>query len=211
MRYLIRIAAPVLVLLVVLALPFVAFGPQMERWAQRWRERPPSRPMTFALVVGLLSTDIFLPVPSSVISTAAGGQLRWPLGTLASWLGMTAGAVLGFALARRWGPAFARRMSSEEDLQRMRQATARYGAVLLVLARGVPLLAEASVLLFGAHRMSWRRFLPPVLLSNLGIAFAYAFFGDLAEQHQWLPLALGVSVGLPVILAALVRRWLPAQ
>ena len=70
-------------------------------------------------------------------------------------------------------------------------------------------LGIVSVLLFGAHGMSWRQFLPPVALSNLGIALAYSMFGDIAKQHQCVPLALGVAVGLPVILAIVMRRWLP--
>ena len=57
----------------------------------------------------------------------------------------------------------------------------------------------------GMQKLSWQRFLLPVLLSNLGLAIAYSIFGEIAEQHQWLPLALAVSIGLPVILAAVVK------
>ena len=84
----------------------------------------------------------------------------------------------------------------------------RFGPAVLIFGRGVPVLAEASVLLMGVHRLSWGRFLPAVLLSNLGIAFAYSAFGDFAEQNQWLPLALGVSIALPVLLATMVTRFL---
>jgi uncharacterized membrane protein YdjX (TVP38/TMEM64 family) len=209
MRYLLRISIPILGLLLVLLIPFVLLGPQLQRWAAAWRQQPPGPAATFGMLVGLLSTDVFLPVPSSVVSTLGGGRLGWPLGTAASWLGMSLGAVAGFVVARWCGPAFAARLSSGEDLLRMKHATRRYGGAALVLARGVPLLAEASVLLFGAHGMTWRQFLPPVLLSNLGIAFAYAYFGDLAKRYEWLPLALGVAVGMPILLAAVVRRWLP--
>ena len=102
-------------------------------------------------------------------------------------------------------------LSSEEDLERMRGLSQRFGPAVLIVGRGVPVLAEASVLLMGIHRMSWRRFLPAVLLSNLGIAFAYSAFGDFAEQNQWLPLALGVSIALPVLLATMVSRFLPTS
>jgi hypothetical protein len=61
------------------------------------------------------------------------------------------------------------------------------------------------VLLVGMHGLSWRRFLPPVLLSNLGLAIAYAWFGQFAERHQWLPLALAVSIALPVLMVAAFR------
>ena len=195
-------------ILLVPIVPFLLFGADFEAWVERWDERPYSVPATMALIVGLLATDILLPTPSSMISTMGGVWLDWPLGTLASWIGMTIGAVIGFALARRFGQPFALWMSRAEDLQRMQGLSDRFGPAVLVISRGVPVLAEASVLLMGMHQLSWRRFLPAVLLSNLGIAFAYSAFGDYAEKHQWLPLALGVSIALPVLLATMMSRFL---
>ncbi|MCH7725121.1 MAG: hypothetical protein IH991_01380, partial [Planctomycetes bacterium] len=40
---------------------------------------------------------------------------------------------------------------------------------------------------------------------------AYAAFGDYAEQHQWLPLALGVSIAIPVLAAAAAQRLFPGR
>jgi hypothetical protein len=59
------------------------------------------------------------------------------------------------------------------------------------------------------HQLSWRRFLPAVVFSNLGIAIAYAALGDYAQRHHWLPFALAVSVAIPVFVAAAAKRWLP--
>jgi uncharacterized membrane protein YdjX (TVP38/TMEM64 family) len=195
-------------ILLVPIIPFLLFGADFEAWVERWDQRPYSIPVASALIIGLLATDILLPTPSSMISTLGGVWLDWPIGTLASWAGMTLGAVIGFALARRWGKPFALWMSSEADLERMRGLSARFGPAVLIISRGVPVLAEASVLLMGMHQLAWRRFLPAVLLSNLGIAFAYSAFGDYAEQNQWLPLALGVSIALPVLLATMMSRFL---
>jgi uncharacterized membrane protein YdjX (TVP38/TMEM64 family) len=163
------------------------------------------------VIVGLLATDVLLPVPSSLVSTLGGSQLGTVWGTIASWVGMTAGAALGFALARWLGTPFAHRISHPKDLQRLERASDRYGPLFLVLARGVPVFAEASVLLLGMHRLSWRRFLPVVLASNFGIALAYSAFGTWAAQREWLPLALGISVALPLLWTMMARRWLPAN
>jgi uncharacterized membrane protein YdjX (TVP38/TMEM64 family) len=210
MRRLLRSLLVVTAVLLVPVVPFVCLAGPIEQWLARWTEHPPNLFVTAALVVGLLSVDVVLPVPSSLISTLAGSQLGTIGGTLASWLGMSIGAGVGFGVARRWGRPVARRLASDEDLQRLDDLTRQYGAAVLVVARAVPLLAEASVLLVGLHRLSWRRFWPPVLLSNLGIALAYAFFGEVAARNQWLPVALGVSLGLPILMAAVVRWWLPS-
>jgi len=209
MRELIRPVLLTTLVLLIPVLPFLLFGEQMEAWAHQWREQPPALPVTAALVVGLLATDIFLPVPASAVSTLAGSELGGVLGTLASWAGMSAGSVAGFALARKWGHTFALRFTSQQHMSRLKPLSQKYGPFMLVLTRGVPVLAEASVLLMGVHQLTWRRFLPAVLLSNFGLSLAFACFGDFAQQHEWLPLALGISAGLPVLVAAIALRWLP--
>ncbi len=208
MRELFRPAMLICLVLLVPILPFIAFGPKIETWSEQWYENPPAPWITATLVIGLLATDIFLPVPSSVISTMAGMQLGSIGGTAASWFGMTLGAIIGFALARRWGHRFAQWVAKPRDLDRMKTISDRYGPTALILVRGVPVLAEASVLLMGINGLSWRRFLPAVLLSNLGLALAYAVFGEVAQRNHWLPLALAVSIALPVLLATIVGRWL---
>ena len=211
MRDLIRPLSLIVLCLLVPVLPFLLFGDPLEAAARQWRDNPPSAGLTAALVFGLLATDIVLPVPSSIVNTLAGSQLGVAAGTLICWLGMNASAVLGFALARYWGQPIAERLSRPDQLQRMESLNSRYGPGILVVFRAVPVLAEASILLVGLHRLPWKRFFPPVLLSNLGIAFAYAFFGQYAAQHQWLPLALGISVALPVLLTAAVQTWLSSR
>lgn len=209
MRELFRTLPLMCLVLLVPVLPFVLFGGQFEDWLQAVAEDPPSIPVTMALVIGLLSTDILLPIPSSVISTLSGWHLGWWLGTLATWIGMNLGAIIGFAMARRWGKPFAVWFSKEEDLERMRIVSDRYGPFVLVLTRAMPVFAEATVLIAGIHQLAWRRFLPAVIFSNLGIALAYSAFGDYAEQHQWLPLALGIAIAIPVMVAAVAQRLMP--
>lgn len=196
--------------LLVPVLPFIFFGGQLDQWLRGIAEDPPNPVVTFGLIVGLLATDILLPIPSSVISTLSGWQLGWFWGTVATWVGMNLGATIGFALSRRYGRAFAKYFSGDDDLERMRVISDRYGPLVLVLTRAMPVFAEASVLIAGIHRLAWRRFLPAILLSNFGIAVAYAAFGDFAERNQWLPLALAVSVSVPIMVAMLARKLLPA-
>ena len=211
MRELFRTLPLMCVVLLVPVLPFLFFGAQVDDWLRGMSDDPPSVTITAGLVVGLLASDILLPVPSSVISTLSGWQLGWWRGTLVTWIGMNLGAVIGFVLARRWGEPLALWLSKEEDLQHMRRVSHRYGPLVVVLTRAVPVFAEASILIVGIHRLAWRRFLPAVLLSNFGIALSYAAFGDFAEQHQWFPLALAVSIAIPVLVAGAAHRFLPGR
>ena len=197
------------VLLLIIIIPFLLVGDWVEARFAAWSEHPPHPAMTALVIIGILSTDIFLPIPSSAVSTLGGFQLGTLTGTLTSWLGMTVSAVIGFWLASWLGRPFALWFSKDQDLARMKATSDRYGPVFLVLLRGVPVMAEASVLLVGIHRLPWNRFLPPVLLSNFAISFVYSAFGHYAGQHQLVSLAVGVAIVLPVVMAIAVRRWLP--
>jgi len=202
---------PLLVVTLVLAAPVVPFlllGDRLESWFTAMFDPPPSARALWWMVVGVMASDVLLPVPSSMVSTLAGAQLGIVGGTSASWIGMTAGAMLAFGLARRFGRALSLRLVAAEDLDRLDRLAMRIGPGLVVVTRAVPVLAEASVLLLGINQLEWRRFLPALFASNLGIALAYAAFGDLAGEHAWLPLALGISLAAPLALLALARWWL---
>lgn len=203
MWQLIRPMLPMVLILAIPVVPFVLFGEQVEQGLQHWKEDPPAALWVTLAVVGLLASDIFLPVPSSVVCAVAGHQLGTVTGTLVTWLGMNLGAILGFAIAKRWGATFARWFSRADDLDRAGGLATRFGPALLALARGVPIMAEATVLWMGMHGLSWRAFLPPVLISNLALAVVYCLIGD----HAGLAIALAASVAIPILLAAAAQKW----
>jgi len=76
---------------------------------------------------------------------------------------------------------------------------------MLAGTRGLPVLAEATILLSGVYQMTNKKFWPPVLAANLVVAAAYSALGYYASQHDRLGLALLVSVVVPLLILAL---WL---
>jgi uncharacterized membrane protein YdjX (TVP38/TMEM64 family) len=208
MRELLR---PLLLLALVLAVPivpFALFGASLEKQTLDWLDSAVTLGRMAVLTVGILATDVFLPVPSSVVSTLAGARLGVLSGTAASWIGMTAGGVFAFALARWLGRSFAARLVGATETSRIERLAARYGPFLVVATRALPVLAEASVLLVGAMRLSWRAYLPAVALSNLGIALAYSAFGAWAEEANAVPAAVVASIAIPVVATTIARWWL---
>jgi uncharacterized membrane protein YdjX (TVP38/TMEM64 family) len=144
-----------LALLAFILVPFTLFESQFSGWTGAVLDSNQSKPIIAAVLAGLLAGDVFLPVPSSLVSTAAGYLLGLVPASLISWAGMTAGCGLGY-VAGSWagGAASAGRFVSESDLARVSTARERYGDWMLVLFRAVPVLAEASVIFAGFTRMS---------------------------------------------------------
>lgn len=206
-----RLVKPQLLVTVVLVLPVALLalrGEAFSVWLAAWQSDPPPRRVLAAAVVAMLASDVILPVPSGPLSTLAGSQLGVAWGTAASLAGMTLGAAIAFALARRWGAPLARRLSSPRGLAEAAEANRRHGPWLLAITRPLPVVAEAATLLCGALQMPWRQFLPSVAAANLAIALVYSALGRHAAAHDWLPLAVAASVALPLAAAAAWRRRL---
>lgn len=172
-----RLSVWLVVFLAIPILPFVAFGEVMEQRFANWLDATLSPGTAATLVIGLLATDVFLPVPSSVVATFSGKMLGFWGGVAACWFGMTIGAAVAFGLARAFGRPIAKRLTAADELGRADALAARVGVLVLVLARPVPILAEASALLMGTTRLALWKFLVAVGLSNLGIAAVYAALG----------------------------------
>lgn len=199
-----------LFLIVLFAIPIVPFlwlGESFEQSLLKALREPSSPEVVGVWVFGLLAADMFLPVPSSAVITYAGGTLGLVPATLVSWLGLSAGAIGGFGLARVFGETLARRFSETADVTRMSDFTRRHGPVALILTRALPILAEACVLMLGASRLSWRRFLPALLGSNLALALTYSACGVWFRESSSLPIAIVASGAIPLIAALLIRRW----
>ncbi len=196
-------------------IPFLLWNESMEKGiAARllaWGNDPGA---VMGLTVGALSVDLFLPVPSSVVSVFAARRLSelyvpaWQgtaLAIFAVWLGMTIAALSGWLVGRIGGEAVVRKMAGEEEFQRLNEKARQYGAAILVLFRAVPLCAESAALLLGCLRIPfWRSFFWPVALSNLGIALVY---GILGAQTKDLPfwIVLVASIALPAAVSVVVR------
>jgi uncharacterized membrane protein YdjX (TVP38/TMEM64 family) len=208
MRSILRATLLIAVVLLVPILPLLFLGLSFEDRVIGWFEQELSDGVRFALIVAVLAGDLFLPIPSSMVSTYGGGILgTWPA-TAASWLGMTLGAAAGFGLARVFGNRFSARYAGAGDLQQMAALSRKFGPLALVLTRALPILAEACVLLMGATRLSWRRFLVPVLAGNFVVSLTYAACGEYFEGKDALLLAVLLSGIVPLGIAVIARRWL---
>lgn len=204
MRELTRVLLIVLVALLIPIVPFLALGESFEQRVSGWLHTEPT-PTAALLSIGILASDMLLPVPSSVVCLFNGYLFGVAKGTLVSWLGLTVGAVGGFALARAFGWPLAKRLCREDDIVRIEHLARRHGPTVLVLTRALPVLAEATVLLMGAMQLSWKQFFLPVALSNLGLCAAYAAVGSIADNDYGFLIALSASVAVPALATSAMR------
>lgn len=176
-------------------LPFVIIG---ELPGEKWLSSADENALLFGLTgSGLLTIDILLPVPSSIVGTLLGARLGFWTGLVSIWTGLMVGNLLGYALARfaasslrSWLPEF--------------PATTTLAFVFL--SRPVPIVAEAMTLTAGATRMAMLPYVAACASGNLIYALVLAGNGAALVPNAFVGPGLIVPMLLPVFAWAAWRR-----
>lgn len=196
-----------IVLLGLILVPFFLFEEWFNAVAAHVTSTATSKGWAAGVVGALLAFDVFLPVPSSLVSAAAGVILGfWPA-TILIWSGMTVACGLGYGFGRLASGA-ARRFVGEAGVGRATGLAAKYGDYAIVLCRPIPVLAEASVIVAGLIHRPVVRFLNLAMWSNLGIAIVYAAIGAFAMRVDSFLLAFAGAILVPGVAFLASRLWL---
>ena len=139
-----------------------------------WLSGLPPFALYAALAVVAALENIFPPLPADTVVAfgaflAARGHATLVGAFLATWLGNVSGALLVYALGRRYGASFAqrwlKRFGSEQNEQRLERMYAQRGIAALFLSRFIPGVRALVPPFAGAVRV-------PALRATLAIAVA---------------------------------------
>jgi uncharacterized membrane protein YdjX (TVP38/TMEM64 family) len=141
--------------------------------------RPLSRPgpWTAAAIVGILSVDLLLPVPSSLVMIASGALFGVATGGCLSLAGSLVGNYVGFELARVFGRKATERWIGPAQLDRMERAFARHGPLAIVVSRPLPIVMETLSVAGGLSNMRRSTFLLASVIGTAPVVFLYAYAG----------------------------------
>lgn len=126
--------------------------------------------------VGLLLSDVFLPIPSSVVMIGNGAMFGVLGGTLLTLVGAVGGAMIGFSVGRR-GSGLIRRFMSPAEQRQADALIVRWGLMAIVVTRPMPILAEAVAVMAGTSAIGWKRMLVGSIIGVLPAAIIYAIAG----------------------------------
>jgi membrane protein DedA with SNARE-associated domain len=186
------------IIMAIILVPFCLFGPGLDKWIHSFLQTAGNHYLLTALTIfGLLASDILLPIPSSVVNTAAGFILGFPAGFTASWLGMMAACLAGYWLGFKSRKQISSRLLEKEDIRRLEDMHMKFGDWFIAAARAIPVLAEASVLFAGIGAMPFSRFLAISIFSNAVISGVYAFTGAFSASLNSFLLAFTASILIP--------------
>lgn len=143
------------------------------------------------LGVALLTGDVLLPVPATLVMMANGALFGVAAGTALSLAGSLGAAWFAFALGRRGGPLIDR-LVPEDERRRADAMLERWGDLAIVVTRPVPIVAETVAILAGTSPLTWRRMTLATLGGALPASLLYALAGATAASFDNAVLVFGL-------------------
>jgi uncharacterized membrane protein YdjX (TVP38/TMEM64 family) len=163
-------------------------------------------PLGWLAGIGLLVSDLVVPIPSTIIMSALGYVYGAVLGGLLATLGSCLSGLLGYFLCRCFGIRVAARLVGEGPLAEMELTFRQMGGWLVVLSRWLPLFPEVVACMAGLARMPLPIFGLALVCGSLPLGLVFALIGSLGVSSPLSALAL--SAVLPPLLWLTARRLL---
>ncbi|MEY4936003.1 MAG: hypothetical protein RIS64_2362 [Bacteroidota bacterium] len=193
---------PIIVSMLLIILCFVCFG-GIETLFLDFLKAAQNDIKTYCLLSwSILTSDIVLPVPSSVVMYLNGYVLGWFYGSLLSWISVMLSALIGYYMgyysAKRWSPV------PQERVQRWIE---RYGIWSLLLTRGIPVLSESVCLTAGFNRMNIKSYVIWNGIGYLPISLMYGWCGHFGKTQAIFLYTFGVSILLSGVCWLIGQYW----
>ena len=205
-KSLLRPVAVVMALAFAIAIPFAIWGGPVDAALDIESTVETLRATGWAAAagVGLILSDVFVPVPSTSVMAAL-GVIYGPLigGALSAGASIGAGS-LAYWLCRGLGRRTAERLAGREGIRTARHLFRRWGFPLIALSRWLPVLPEPIAFMSGLVRVPYGRFVRALASGAVPLGFAFATAGHLGRD---MPVLLIAVIALSPVAGFLVFHF----
>lgn len=196
-----------LALALLVIVPFLIWGERFEETMTRENtvaQLQSTGGWAWAVGIGLLVIDVFLPIPGTVVMSALGLIYGWFPGGILSALGSISAGVLAYWLCRKLGRRAAKWLAGEKGLaEGERLFQGETGGWIVALSRWMPVFPEVFASMAGLSKMPFPKFFAALCAGSIPLGFVFAWIGHAGVER--LGMALLLSAGLPPLLWGLFR------
>ena len=206
-----KLTLVILAIVFVLLVPYFICHQQMDAYfaSESYRQWLISvRPYAWLVGIGLIVSDLFLPIPAPPIMAAMGTLYGTIIGGLIATTGSILAGLCAYALSRLLGLKAARFLASQIELANLQRFFDSWGAVGIIASRALPVIPEVMTILAGLAKMHFGRFMLSLSLGSIPVGFALAWVGKTTETSSSLLLVLTLvpACGWCIYVLATIRR-----
>lgn len=170
------------ILITIVLIPFFIFEERINSWINVLISENSGNTFALAAILfAVLASDIFLPVPSCLLSAMCGAFLGPVLGFIVSFSAMSVSGVIGFFIGST-ASSLARKLIS--DNEKSLESNAKSGPFMLFILRPVPVLAECSCVYAGLRRYNFAKCVVWLSVGNAVISAVYAVIGHFGRAND---------------------------
>ena len=191
------------------AAPFFFWGDQIEQlFAGEGALQQVRRYGSYAWLaaIGLLISDVALPVPNTAVMAALGMIYGPVLGGTFAAIGSAISGIVGYGICRLMGRPVATWLNGRQGLAKGEAVFENAGGWIVVLSRWLPIISEVVSCAAGLAKMPFPIFLGALVCGSIPLGFSYAFIGFLGEDRPVLTLI--ITALLPFALWLILRPFL---
>jgi len=156
--------------------------------------------MLAALVIVLLFSDLFIAVPTLTIMILSGYFLGHMYGAITSIIGVMLAGITGYTLSRIFGEKLESLIVKDRQQRlALREQFTRYGLLMIIFSRAIPILPEITACLSGLTKMPFAKFLFAWTISSVPYAIIATYSGSISSLENPKP-AIITAVALTVIM-----------
>lgn len=179
---------------------FLLFG-DFEQWTAHHLNTSKSLAAYTGLSFALLTGDIILPVPSSLVMILNGKVLGVFFGSLLSLVSGVLSSSIGFFLGKFSNP-FLEKIFSEKERNAGNSLFKRFGYSAIIISKSLPVISEAVSFVSGTTSVAFKTFFIYSFMGHLLVSVIYAYMGSFAG-------AVDSNILSAIIIAiALVLGWI---
>lgn len=198
-----KIVIPFLVITAVIIIIFLLFNNLETYFTGLLNELAGHKEKYAAASVLVLTADIVLPVPSSIVMYTNGYVLGIGYGAAVSLIAHMIGSVIGYYIGRFTSRGIRNKKNPTAD-----NLLSKYGAPVILVSRGIPVIAESISIICGYDKMPFRKYLLFNLIGYLPLCLLYAYCGSLGYDKNIFLLSFGCSLVIAGVFWFIGKKFL---
>lgn len=194
------------ILVAAVLVPYFLYGERIDGFVRDFvNAHAENRAIVAGVLFGVLASDIFLPVPSCLVSTMCGLFLGPYLGFAASFLAMSLSSLVGFLIGRFVNCLSLRLIGS--NLSVLDEHSASRRPFFLFIYRPLPVLSECSAVYAGLRRYPFAASFMWISLGNAVVSAVYVVIGHFGRcSDSFMPAFVAVAA-LSAIMLLINRKF----
>ena len=194
--------------------PFFIWGDQMHAYMdspEYTQQLGQSRSWAWLAIIGLLISDLVLPVPNTPLMTLAGAIYGWWAGALIAAAGSILAGLVAYGLAQVLGHKAIDRIASPTEREQFQEFFDTWGMMGIAASRAMPVMPEVLTVLAGLARMHFGRFCAALVIGALIVCVPLAWLGERAsESLETVSIVVGFATlavwGIYLVILARIHR-----